>query len=159
MHTGAGISTSAGIPDFRGPNGVWTLEKQGKKPDFNVSFGDAIPTKTHMALLKLINDQHVHYIISQNIDGLHLRSGVQRDNIAELHGNMFTEQCNYCDSQYVRHTPAPTVGKKCLDTNCKRVTRDRPCRGKLFDTILDWEDSLPDKDLEMADYYSRLVVT
>lgn len=96
VHTGAGISTSAGIPDFRGPKGVWTLEKQGKKPDINISFNEAQPTKTHMALKALVDLSKVHFIISQNIDGLHLKSGVERNFLAELHGNMFTDQCNTC---------------------------------------------------------------
>ncbi|XP_044259827.1 NAD-dependent protein deacetylase Sirt6 [Tribolium madens] len=156
VHTGAGISTSAGIPDFRGPNGVWTLEKQGKKPTIDISFKDAIPTKTHMAIKKLVEENYVHYIISQNIDGLHLRSGISRKFIAELHGNMFVEQCNFCDSQFVRNLPTATVGKKCLETNCKRILRGRPCRGKLCDTILDWEHNLPNKDLEMSDYHSSV---
>ncbi|KAJ8977999.1 hypothetical protein NQ317_004544 [Molorchus minor] len=157
VHTGAGISTSAGIPDFRGPNGVWTLEKQGKKPNINVSFNEAVPTKTHMALKHLIEKNHIHYIISQNIDGLHLKTGISRSNIAELHGNMFIEQCNTCESQFVRTSPTATVGKKCLEEDCKRAAvRGRVCRGKLHDTILDWEDSLPDNDLEMSDYHSSV---
>ncbi|CAH1980695.1 unnamed protein product [Acanthoscelides obtectus] len=158
IHTGAGISTSAGIPDFRGPNGVWTLEKQGKKPNINISFNDAIPTKTHMALKHLIDKQYVHYIISQNIDGLHLKTGMSRSNIAELHGNMFVEQCNLCESQFVRFSATTSVGQKCLGTDCKRsaTLRARSCRGKLYDTILDWEDSLPEMDLEMSDYQSSI---
>lgn len=97
MHTGAGISTAAGIPDFRGPNGVWTLESKGLKPSINISFDNAVPTYTHMALKKLCDTGHVKYIVSQNIDGLHLRSGVPRHCIAELHGNMYTEKCNTCE--------------------------------------------------------------
>lgn len=82
--------------DFSGPNGVWTLEKQGKKPDTNISFSDAIPSKCHMALKALLDSGHIKFIVSQNIDGLHLRSGVARKHLAELHGNMFIENCNKC---------------------------------------------------------------
>ncbi|KAJ8927768.1 hypothetical protein NQ314_019772 [Rhamnusium bicolor] len=150
VHTGAGISTSAGIPDFRGPNGVWTLEKQGKKPNINISFNDAIPTKTHMALKYLVEKNYVQYIISQNIDGLHLKTGIPRTHLAELHGNMFIGQCNTCNSQFVRDCATMTVGKKCLEEDCKRsVIRGRVCRGKLHDTILDWEHNLPEDDIEI----------
>lgn len=81
---------------FRGPNGVWTLERKGEKPTINISFDDAIPTKTHMALKALVESGHVKYIISQNIDGLHLKSGLPRKYISELHGNMFIENCTKC---------------------------------------------------------------
>lgn len=49
-----------------------------------------------MALIKLVEAGYVKYIVSQNIDGLHLRTGVERKTISELHGNMFIEQCNLC---------------------------------------------------------------
>lgn len=155
FHTGAGISTSAGIPDFRGPNGVWTLEKQGVKPSINVSFNDAVPTSTHMALKKLVEKGYAKFIVSQNIDGLHLRSGLNRQNIAELHGNMFTEQCATCKRQFIRCSATTSVGQKQLGTTCpgSQVSR-RGCRGKMIDTILDWEASLPEDDLVMADYHS-----
>ncbi|KAJ1531978.1 hypothetical protein ONE63_000615 [Megalurothrips usitatus] len=155
VHTGAGISTSAGIPDFRGPKGVWTLEAKGEKPNINVSFNDAVPTKTHMALVALVKAGKVHFVVSQNIDGLHLRSSLPRINLAELHGNMFIEQCNQCDSQYIRKSATTTVGQKCLGTNCPNIRLNgRPCRGRMHDTILDWEHNLPEKDLALSDFHS-----
>uniref|UniRef100_A0A1B6CB19 protein acetyllysine N-acetyltransferase n=2 Tax=Clastoptera arizonana TaxID=38151 RepID=A0A1B6CB19_9HEMI len=155
VHTGAGISTSAGIPDFRGPKGVWTLEAKGMKPDMNISFNDAIPTKTHMALAKLIKTGKIHYIVSQNIDGLHLRSGVPRKCLSELHGNMFIEQCNQCSRQYVMNSATTSVGQKCLEKACPSVKPGgRLCRGRMHDTILDWENNLPEKDLGLADFHS-----
>ncbi|CAH0399542.1 unnamed protein product [Chilo suppressalis] len=157
VHTGAGISTSAGIPDFRGPNGVWTLEKKRKKPSTNVSFTDAKPTKTHMILRKLIECQKVHFIISQNIDGLHLKSGLDRKYIAELHGNMFIDECNLCKKQFIRNSPVETVGKKCSGVPCaSEHMGGRPCRGRLYDGVLDWEHSLPENDLFMAECHSSI---
>ncbi|ROT65169.1 NAD-dependent protein deacetylase Sirt6 [Penaeus vannamei] len=151
FHTGAGISTSAGIPDFRGPKGVWTLEKQGLKPDINISWDDARPTLTHMAILSLERQGYVQYVITQNIDGLHLRSGLPRQKLSELHGNMFVDICNYCNRQFVRSTAVTTVGQKSEGLTCPgKRGNGRKCRGKLHDTILDWEDGLPAADLDLA---------
>ncbi|XP_045500943.1 NAD-dependent protein deacetylase Sirt6 [Colias croceus] len=157
VHTGAGISTSAGIPDFRGPNGVWTLEKEGKKPNINISFTDAKPTKTHMILKKLVECNKVQYIVSQNIDGLHLKSGLPRRYLAELHGNMFIDECNLCKRQFVRNAPVETVGKKCSGVPCAAGHGGgRPCRGRLYDGVLDWEHSLPENDLLAAEWHSSI---
>lgn len=74
--TGAGISTACGIPDFRGPNGVWTAQRAGKPlPKAKTSFLYAQPSLTHMALLGLMQAGKLKYICSQNVDSLHLRSG------------------------------------------------------------------------------------
>ncbi|XP_033236538.1 NAD-dependent protein deacetylase Sirt6 [Drosophila pseudoobscura] len=159
FHTGAGISTSAGIPDFRGPKGVWTLEKKGEIPKLNTSFDNATPTKTHMALRALVEAGYVQYIVSQNIDGLHLRSGLKRRYLSELHGNIFIEQCATCRRQFVRSTSVKSVGQKALGIRCRSTVSNvgRACRtGYLHDNVLDWEHDLPQRDLDMAVMHSTM---
>ncbi|XP_071139574.1 NAD-dependent protein deacetylase Sirt6-like [Mytilus edulis] len=130
--TGAGISTSAGIGDYRGKSGKWT-EMDQNEIDVDHLLSDRIehtpskkaklqteekvmeeaeedgvpyealrPTYTHEALHKLMTDRYLKYIISQNGDGLHGLSGVQGDKISELHGNVFLEICEKCKRQYNR---------------------------------------------------------
>ena len=100
--TGAGLSTNSGIRDYRGPNGIWTeAAKHGaKEGDAGVwcesmyaSIPAASPTMAHMAIAKLANAGYVKQVISQNEDGLHLRSGLRRALISEIHGNDFIELC------------------------------------------------------------------
>ncbi|EDV26281.1 NAD-dependent protein deacetylase sirtuin-6 [Trichoplax sp. H2] len=152
VHTGAGISTSAGIPDFRGPRGVWTLEEKGKKPEINITFETAQPTLTHMAVVELARAGIVKYVISQNVDGLHWKSGLPRNKVSELHGNMFVDRCDRCYQEYCHAHASVTVGCKKTGTRC---TRNDRCRGYIRDTILDWEDSLPEKDLLSAEDHLR----
>jgi NAD-dependent SIR2 family protein deacetylase len=98
--TGAGISTASGIPDYRsgantilptGP-GCWetaaniakakkngTLMKNPPKINFRTAIQKAYPSKCHMALVELMNKGFLKHIISQNIDGLHLKSGIPVD--------------------------------------------------------------------------------
>ncbi|XP_074650189.1 NAD-dependent protein deacylase sirtuin-6-like [Tubulanus polymorphus] len=155
VHTGAGISTAAGIPDFRGPRGVWTLEEKGEAPSFNVTFDEARPTLTHMALVALEQAGYVKYIVSQNVDGLHLRSGFPRNKLSELHGNMFVEECDKCSTQYINWKSVSTMGLKNTGNPCVMKKPRGICRGNLTDTILDWEDNLPESDLLNAELNAK----
>ncbi|GAB1605076.1 NAD-dependent protein deacetylase sirtuin-6-like [Argonauta hians] len=156
FHTGAGISTSAGIPDFRGPKGVWTLEKRGEEPKVNITFESAKPTLTHMALVALEKAGFLQFLVSQNIDGLHLRSGFPRNRLAELHGNMFVEECDKCCIQYISDSSVPTMGLKHTGDYCLQMKVRGVCRGQLTDTILDWEDNLPEDDLNASNREAKL---
>ncbi|CAM9543974.1 unnamed protein product [Ascophyllum nodosum] len=139
VHTGAGLSTAAGIPDFRGERGVWTLEEQGHPlPDYERCWDNAMPTLAHMALTELVNRGLVHSIISQNVDGLHLRSGIPRDRLCELHGNLFMEMCSGCKREFNRTADVGGVGFQPTGRRCPA------CGEALVDVLLDWEDELRD---------------
>jgi len=76
VYTGAGVSTSAKIPDYRGPQGVWTLQEKGMQPQFDVTIEQALPTISHMALVELLEKNIMKFLSSTNVDGLHRRSGI-----------------------------------------------------------------------------------
>jgi len=152
--TGAGISTSAGIPDFRGPKGKWTREAKGLKPIRGVSTISAYPTKTHMALVQLARKNKLKWLISQNCDGLHIRSGFPQDQISELHGNGNVEICETCGQRYFR------------DMHCNRTKRGRDhftgrycvrnnCEGRLLNSTIDFGQNLPETPLHNAFYHSE----
>lgn len=104
VFTGAGISTESGIPDFRGPDGVWktvdpekfTLRHYVGNPDFRRErwaqrFGrdrpEFVPNAAHRAIAELWKSGRMVGCITQNIDGLHVAGGLPESAVAEVHGN------------------------------------------------------------------------
>ncbi|GLI63761.1 hypothetical protein VaNZ11_006835, partial [Volvox africanus] len=147
VFTGAGISTACGIPDFRGPKGIWTLRKKKIPISADLTpFEYAKPSFTHMAIAALVAIGKVPYVCSQNVDSLHLWSGVPRRQLAELHGNCFAERCTKCRTEYTRDFQMETVDFKPSGRLCSQPG----CDGPLVDNILDWDTPLPEDELEEA---------
>jgi NAD-dependent deacetylase len=113
--TGAGISTDSGIPDFRGPQGLWTTNPGAEKlSTYRAYVSDpavrrrswqarrehpawrAEPNRAHVALADLARSGLVTSVITQNIDGLHQKAGTPADRVIELHGTMFSVVCVSC---------------------------------------------------------------
>ena len=125
VFTGAGISTESGIPDFRGPKGVWNTQTPIDFNDFIASedvrreawqrkfsgddkLANATPNAGHHAITSLVKSGKVTHVITQNVDGLHQKSGTPDDQVIELHGNAGYATCLACNKRYeldaVRHT-------------------------------------------------------
>lgn len=117
VFTGAGISTESGIPDFRSPGGIWSKHKPIDFSDFLASaearrdswrlkfkfdedLKNAEPNRGHRAITKLVADNIVSHVITQNVDGLHQRSGVPEARVIELHGNTTYAHCLDCGQRY-----------------------------------------------------------
>merc|ERR1719428_2022393 len=146
VFTGAGISTSAGIPDFRGPTGVWTRKAQGLSPIAGTSTVKALPTKTHMGIVELHRRGILRYVISQNCDGLHRRSGLPASAISELHGNSNIEICESCGRRFFRDFKAVRRTR----TFDHFTGRFCSCDGRLLESTIDFGQHLPRVPLEKA---------
>src|SRR5215212_8299997 len=98
--TGAGVSTDSGIPDFRGPDGVWTRRDAGLPPPrWRVPAGQVRPNASHLALAELQRLGKLRFLITQNTDDLHRQSGIDPARLAELHGNGRLMRCLGCDRE------------------------------------------------------------
>ncbi|KAJ3395019.1 hypothetical protein HDU84_004477 [Entophlyctis sp. JEL0112] len=145
IHTGAGISTSAGIPDFRGPNGVWTLQKRNQPlPAQTTPLSQLQPTFTHRAITTLVRRGLAKHVVSQNVDNLHLRSGLPRTAISEVHGTLFAEWCDTCRREIRRVEEVQSMGLRATGNLCD------VCGGNLRDMVCDWTSPLPDHELKRA---------
>jgi mono-ADP-ribosyltransferase sirtuin 6 len=154
LFTGAGISTHSGLPDFRGPNGLWTRREKRLPPPKSLSWDHVKPNPAHYAIVDLLNIGKLDYLISQNVDGLHIKSGIPFDKISELHGNRHFMKCKVCNSKF---TYEEVGWDKRIWGEGYRTDFPRPnqpncprCGGRIISSIVNFNDSLPIDELEEA---------
>lgn len=135
LFTGAGISTESGLPDFRGPDGVWTRRDKGLPPPKSPRIQDVKPNAAHRAVRRLQDLGRLGFLISQNVDNLHLASGLEPSTLAELHGNVLRVRCCQCERTYSK-SQQPAVCD-CGHRNFKS-------------SVINFGDNLPQADLENA---------
>lgn len=140
VFTGAGISTESGLPDFRGPDGLWTRRDKGLPPRaMAVSWQEVEPNPGHLAIVELQRLGKLKSLISQNVDNLHLKSGIKPELLAELHGNITKLRCRRCGNLVDR-----SAGLRLCQ-----------CGGELTKSVVDSGEPLPEKDLRFSFEHSR----
>ncbi len=175
VFTGAGCSTGSGLPDYRGPDGVWTRRDKGLPPPKpKVAWDQVKPNSNHYAIVELMEMGKLNYLISQNVDGLHAKSGIPFDMLAELHGNQFFMKCLSCNKKMLFEEVGWDKSIWGPGYRTHPVREGQPvcphCEGRLISSIVNFGDPLPYDELqesiirsENADVFfvvgSSLVVT
>ncbi|MGZ8155504.1 MAG: SIR2 family NAD-dependent protein deacylase [Burkholderiales bacterium] len=161
--TGAGISTDSGIPDFRGPQGVWTLNPKAERmSDIRYYVADvevrrlswqsrlahpawtAAPNSGHRALVDLERRGKLHALITQNIDGLHQRAGNSTELVIEVHGNLHKAICLSCGWKGPMQTVLERVRNGEEDPDCET------CGGILKSDTISFGQALVPQVIERA---------
>lgn len=161
--TGAGISTESGIPDFRGPQGLWTKNPDAEKAatlqhyvaDAGVrarawrnrlesGMWDAEPNAGHRALADLERRAALHTLVTQNVDGLHHAAGSSPERIIEIHGNVREVKCLSCSWQGPMDDTLERVRAGDLDPRCLT------CGGILKSATISFGENLVAGDLARA---------
>lgn len=166
--TGAGISTDSGIPDFRGPNGVWTKDPEAEKlATLHHYVSDAEvrarswqrrletlsttyePNDGHRALVRLEQRGSLDTLITQNVDGLHLAAGTSPEKLVEVHGATRDVVCLDCDDRAPIEAALERVRAGEADPPC------RSCGGILKTATISFGQGLVPEDLARADAAAR----
>lgn len=161
--TGAGISTDSGIPDFRGPQGLWTRDPTAeRRATIDAWIEDADlrraawrfradnrdvefrPNRAHHALADLQAMGRLHLVVTQNIDGLHQQAGADRDRVVEVHGSAREVVCLECGRRQPLDDVLDRVVAGDVDPRC------RACGGLLKSATISFGQSLAPEDLERA---------
>jgi len=166
--TGAGISTDSGIPDFRGPNGVWTKDPEAEKlatlhhyvsdPAVRAkawqrrleTLSSAYePNAGHHALVRLELQGRLDTLITQNVDGLHLAAGTSPEKLVEVHGTTRDVICLGCDDRAPVEVALDRVRAGEDDPAC------RSCGGILKTATISFGQGLVPEDLARVDAAAR----
>jgi NAD-dependent deacetylase len=162
VFTGAGISTNSGIPDFRGPNGVWRQRQPVYYDEFLASeearteywdykleswpvMRDARPNSIHRAIVDLHEAGRLHAVITQNIDGLHQMAGLPEALVIELHGTNRWVECLGCKRRF---DPQPLFDEF---SRTGKPPRCSECSGLLKAATISFGQSLDPKTLADAE--------
>jgi len=154
--TGAGISTASGIPDFRGPNGLWAKNPlaertstlsyylndpevrkvawQGREKTFD---GSAKPNDGHYALVSIQNAGKLSAVVTQNVDGLHQDSGIHEHNVLEVHGTIKFGRCWDCKDRRPMGEFIARVRAGDPDPHCEKCGGIVKSDAVLFEQSLD----------------------
>mgnify|MGYP003317154250 CR=1 FL=1 len=150
MHTGAGFSTAAAIPDFRGRDGIWTQQAKGRAVPMP-RFENTKPTKAHLAAVALHDAGYLTHVVTQNVDGLHLMAGTDPDRIVEVHGTVRRSMCLGCGEQGDIEVVLERVRSGDEDPRCTRPA----CGGLLKRATVSFGQALFPGDMERADEAAR----
>ena len=159
--TGAGISTESGIPDFRSPGGLWTRYRPIDYRDFVSSeearretwrrkfamekeIGTVEPNAGHRALTKLHEAGKLSHIITQNIDGLHVASGMPAEAVIELHGNGTYASCLQCAKRY------ELDWVRGIFADNERLPVCQSCGGMVKTATISFGQSMPEDEMARA---------
>ena len=162
--TGAGVSTESGIPDFRGPDGVWTRDPRAERLS-NIGYyvadpmirreswqrriehpaWGAAPNAAHRALATLDADGHLDLLVTQNIDGLHVAAGVSPSRLIEIHGTIRESACLACGDRRPMTETLDRVRAGDPDPACLA------CGGILKSATISFGQNLDARDLARAE--------
>lgn len=162
--TGAGISTESGIPDFRGPSGLWTkikpiefqdfiasdaarIESWTRKFEMDETFQAACPNKGHRAIAQLVAAGRITHVITQNVDNLHQESGVPDAQIIELHGNATYAKCLDCAQRY----ELADIRARFENTQCSIAPICDDCGGNIKAATISFGQSMPEGEMHRAE--------
>ena len=161
IFTGAGISTESGIPDFRGPQGVWKTNtpiyfqdfigsEEVRKDSWKRKFSGqdiikkAKPNIGHLAVAEVINKHESAYLITQNVDNLHQDAGVPDDKITEIHGNAHYASCLDCGIRYELNS----IKKAFLEN--ETVPYCDSCGGIIKTATISFGQPMPEEGMQIA---------